>query len=95
MSQRAVESLLGRLITDKAFRQEFYHAPAAACAVEWPDITFREIEAVQALNESHVARLAKYLSPKIVRATAERIDAVNRRTRRSAPLGATKLRAAK
>jgi len=95
MSQRAVEGLLGRLITDTQFRHEFYHEPAAACATEWPDITSREIEAVQALDESHLARLAKRLSPKIVRAAVERIDPVSRRPRRPAALGATKLRAAK
>jgi hypothetical protein len=71
MSQKAVEGLLGRLLTDTAFRHRFYRDPRVTCAHTALELTARELEAVLALDEAHVADFAKRLDPKIVRATTE------------------------
>ncbi len=68
MSQRAVESLLGRLLTDQNFRRQFYAEPAATCRAESLDVTSRELEAVLAVDEGHFSGLAVALDPRIVRA---------------------------
>lgn len=94
MSQRAVEGLLGRLITDKAFRHKFYEEPVASCAQESLEVTQRELEALLRLDELHLEQFAKRLDPKIVRATVE-VNALSRRVRsvaeaEAAPVGVAK-----
>lgn len=69
MSQKGVEGLLGRMVTDKDFRQRFYQEPAATCVAEAMEVTTRELEAVQRLDETHVAEFAKHLDTRIVRAS--------------------------
>jgi hypothetical protein len=68
MSQRAVEQLLGRVITDPEFRRRFYEGAAAACGDAGLELTPREREAVQALDETAVRTFAAQLDPRIVRA---------------------------
>ncbi len=68
MSQRAVERLLGRLITDAEFRRRFYEDAAAACGAMRHALTPRELEAVQATDETAVRAFAAQLDPRIVRA---------------------------
>jgi hypothetical protein len=68
MSQRSVESLLGRLITDKAFRRVFYEDPASICVRHAIDLTTRELEAILSLDESRLAAFAKQLDARIIRA---------------------------
>ncbi len=72
MSQKAVESLLGRLLTDQDFRRHFYAEPAATCRVESLDITGRELEAVLVVQEVHFSGFAGQLDPRIVRAAFDR-----------------------
>jgi len=69
MSQRAVEGILGRLITDSEFRRGFYADPAATCLRESLDLTARELEALLALDPVRVQAFAKALDTRIVRAT--------------------------
>ena len=68
MSQRSVEGLLGRLITDKQFRELFYENPAGTCLQQAIDLTARELEAVLALDESRIDAFAKQIDARIVRA---------------------------
>ena len=68
MSQRGVEGLLGRLITDKDFRERFYEEPAAVCVEEAMEVTARELEAVFALKEPQIEDFSKQLDAHIVRA---------------------------
>ena len=68
MSQRAVEQLLGRVITDPEFRRRFYEDAAATCDAAGLQLTQRELEAVQATAEMAVRAFSAHLDPRIVRA---------------------------
>jgi hypothetical protein len=68
MSQRAVEGILGRLITDSEFRRGFYADPAATCLHESLDLTTRELEALMALDQSRLQTFARVLDARIIRA---------------------------
>lgn len=68
MSQRAVEGVLGRLITDSDFRSRFYREPAVACQEEAFELTTRELAAVLRLEEAHIRRVAMLLDAQIMRA---------------------------
>ncbi len=68
MGQKAVEMLLGRLITDGDFRIRFYEQPAAACMREGLEVTTRELEALLNIQQNAVDAFARHLDPRIVRA---------------------------
>ncbi len=70
MSQRAVESILGRLITDEEFREEFFREPLEACRVNDWGVTPAELSALIGLNPVMLRDMAGNLDPKIVRAIA-------------------------
>jgi len=70
MSQKGVEGLLGRMVTDADFRRRFCREPAAVCLAEAMEVTTRELEAVLALDEVRVAEFTKRLDARIVRASA-------------------------
>ncbi len=79
MSQRAVEGLLGRLVTDRRFRRQFYLEPGATCTRESLELTMRELSAVLALEEPRIEEFAGWLDAKIVRAGASDKDDLLRR----------------
>jgi single-stranded DNA-binding protein len=68
MSQRGVEQLLGRVISDPEFRRRFYEDAVATCDAAGLQLTQREVEAVQATDEMAVRAFAAHLDPRIVRA---------------------------
>lgn len=70
MSQRAVESVLGRLITDVDFRARFLARPAEACRENGDVLTARETEALLRIDLGALHAIAVTLDPKIVRAAA-------------------------
>ena len=72
MSQRAVEALLGRLITDATFRRWFHQEPTEACLAGAFEVTSREVEALLALQGSRIDDFAKLLDPRIVRVAITR-----------------------
>jgi hypothetical protein len=72
MSQKAVEGLLGRLLTDPAFRRWFYSEPAVSCLREGLDVTSRELEAILVVDEVQFEEFGKQLDPRIVRAAVRR-----------------------
>jgi hypothetical protein len=69
MSQRDLESVLGRLLTDMEFRARFYAAPADACG---EDIVLspRETAALLRIDPGALDGLALLLDPQIVRAAS-------------------------
>lgn len=68
MSQRAVEGLLGRLVTDRRLRRRFFEAPEHTCMSEMYEISDREMEALLGLGELEIELLAQQLDRSIVRA---------------------------
>ena len=68
MSQRSVESVIGRLVTDDAFRAMFLRDPAAAltqfieCGYE---LTSPESAALQAIDRSLWTRTADQIDPRL------------------------------
>ena len=95
MSQRAVEGLLGRLITDGTFRQRFYQDPALSCSHASLELSQRELDAVLAIDVHMITEFAKRLNPKIIRATTDprfhdtQITGRGHRTKRSEAREAT------
>ena len=70
MSQRVVESILGRLITDEEFREDFFRAPMEACRMNDWGVTPAELSALIGLDPELLRGMAGSLDPKIVRAIA-------------------------
>ncbi len=68
MSQLAVERVLGRLVTDAEFRNEFFVEPMGICQNHGLDLTPVELAALLRLDERALQTLADRLDPKIVRA---------------------------
>ena len=68
MSQRGVERLIGRLVTDEEFRRRFAEDPALAlmeavgCSVE---LTNLEVQALASIDRALLERLAEALDPRI------------------------------
>jgi len=91
MSQRAVESALGRLLTDEEFRRRFFQEPVGACVQERFDLTALELQALRAVDRREVERLAQQLDPRIVRASAHGVP-VPARTPDDRPSAAVPLR---
>jgi hypothetical protein len=70
MSQRAVESALGRLVTDAEFRARFFAEPAVLCREHDLPLTPQEARALLQLDLDALHTLAIRLDPKIVRAVS-------------------------
>lgn len=68
MSQRSVEGLLGRLVTDRRLRRRFFEAPEQTCLTELYEVSEREMEALLGLGEIEIEFLAQRLDNRIVRA---------------------------
>lgn len=69
MSQRCVESVLGRLITDAAFREQFFLQPETVCRDQsLDDLTATELSALLNVNPREFEVAAVGLDPRIVRA---------------------------
>jgi hypothetical protein len=64
----AVEALLGRMLTDAAFRRRFFSEPANACEDNGYQLTVVQLAAVQRLDIRMIERLARRLDQRIVRA---------------------------
>ena len=94
MSQKYVEWLLGRLSTDRDFREFFYRDPATLCAQEAVDLTGPELTALLSLEQRSIEEFSRRLDPRIVRAAT--IDRpLSRRTERTAEQRGSRSREAK
>jgi hypothetical protein len=67
MSQRDVERTLGRLVTDKDFRDEFFLDPARACLPFGIQLMSQEFEALFRVPRSMLATLRGRLDDRICR----------------------------
>jgi hypothetical protein len=70
MSQRNVQQVIGRLVTDEAFRHRFEESPGAALAemiVCGLELTTIELLALASIDRSVVARFAEAIDPRIQR----------------------------
>ncbi|HVM97005.1 MAG TPA: Os1348 family NHLP clan protein [Candidatus Acidoferrales bacterium] len=68
MSQRCVESVLGRLITDATFREQFFETPEDICRDHTLELTATELTALLQIDEERLITTAATLDPRIVRA---------------------------
>jgi hypothetical protein len=71
MSQRCVESVLGRLITDSDFRVHFFDQPEAVCSQHQLDLTPNELSALLKIDTAELETTAAGLDPRIVRAVIQ------------------------
>jgi hypothetical protein len=68
MSQRSVERVIGRLVTDEAFRRRFVDQPevvlheSVTCGLE---LTPCEIQALAAIDVASVQRFAAAIDPRL------------------------------
>jgi hypothetical protein len=61
MSQRDVESTLGRLLTDPAFRVRFFTQPAPTVAHEGLDLSWTELRQLERMPVGAVLELASHI----------------------------------
>jgi len=67
-SHYGLEALLGRMLTDTAFRRRFFIEPANACADYSYQLTVLQLAALRKLDIQMMERLARRLDRRIVRA---------------------------
>jgi hypothetical protein len=67
MSQRAVEQVLGRLVTDEAFREAFIADPAGTAARTGFDLCPKELEALTRIPRAALASLCACVDDRICR----------------------------
>ena len=67
MTQQAVERVLGKLLTDEAFRDRFFAAPEAACWEAGLALSAVELEALARLSREELARFADAIDERISR----------------------------
>ncbi len=67
MSQLAVEQTLGRLLTDAAFRRQFFEDPCRASILSGLKLSAEELEALRRLPRTDLAGLASRLDDRICR----------------------------
>ncbi|MBI4516198.1 MAG: hypothetical protein HY699_10340 [Deltaproteobacteria bacterium] len=68
MSQRQLESILGRMVTDAAFRERFFTETTSVCREYALELTADEVAALLRIDLRALGALAHRLDPKIVRA---------------------------
>jgi hypothetical protein len=84
MSQAAVERALGKLVTDEAFRESFFHDPAAASFQAGLELSTAELDALMRLSVKAIASFSARLDARICRLHLEEADQA-KSAERSAP----------
>jgi len=74
MSQRDVERTLGRLLTDHAFRGEFFLDPVRACLQLGIQLSPHEVEALLGVPRPALASLGARLDDRICRLHIQRSE---------------------
>jgi hypothetical protein len=67
MSQHAVERILGRLVTDEGFRDQFFRDPDGACLHIGAELTAQELEALRRIPWPALANLSARIDDRICR----------------------------
>jgi len=67
MSQRAVEQVLGKLLTDEEFCRRFFENPHCACFLSGFELSPVELEAVMRTPRTILAALSRCLDDRISR----------------------------
>jgi hypothetical protein len=67
MSQRAVEQVLGKLVTDEGFREEFFRNPLLASTGIGVGLSADEIDALSRISRAALSDLAGRLDDRICR----------------------------
>ena len=67
MSQRAVEQILGRLLTDEEFRDRFFEEPRCACYASGFELTPVELQALRQIPRTPLEALSRRLDDRIRR----------------------------
>lgn len=71
MSQAAVERVLGKLITDDAFRHRFFADPAGASFGAGFELSVAELDALTRLPRKALARFTRLVDDRICRVAAD------------------------
>ena len=74
MSQRDVERTLGRLLTDEAFRDEFFLDPARACLTLGIRLAPHEVESLLRVSRTMLTTLGDRLDDRICRLRIQKAD---------------------
>ena len=86
MSQRSVEILLGKLVTDEEVRQRFRVDPQevfGAARAQGLELSAVEIDALRSLDVRALDRLARALDPRIQKASLHEVSYLTGERRRS------------
>jgi len=67
MSQRGVERMLGRMITDPSFREDFFQDPVMAGLRIGVDLTREEMDALMRIPAEALAAFSRRLDDRICR----------------------------
>ncbi len=67
MSRRAVEQILGKLLTDEVFRRRFFEDPHCACFLSGLELSPVELEAVLRIPRTPLAALSRRLDGRMCR----------------------------
>ena len=74
MSQRDVERTLGRLLTDPAFRRDFFRNPGSACLQLGIQLAAHEVDALLRVSPRQLASLGGQLDDRICRLDIEDLN---------------------
>ena len=67
MSQRIVERVVGKLVTDEGFRNKFFKDPEKVSFFEGFDLSREELEALARIPKAALAALSERLDDRICR----------------------------
>lgn len=74
MSQKSVEILLGKLVTDEELRLRFRADPAGALQQTGLELTRVEMEALRSVDAGALDRLARSIDPRLQKASLHDLD---------------------
>ena len=72
MTQQAVERVLGKLLTDEAFRDRFFETPVAVCWEAGLALSPIELDALGRLSRDELARFGDGIDERICRPCLDR-----------------------
>jgi hypothetical protein len=67
MSQRTVETAVGKLVTDEGFRKRFFNDPQKASVIAGLDLSHDELEALSRIPRGALAALSERMDDRICR----------------------------